>query len=410
MRLLWFANCLLPEVYKRLGLPVCGSGFWMSTLLRHMPESAEIAVVTALPGLPDLTFKKGKVEYILIGQRKRIFTVSDYDLMDLRSCIDVVNYFKPDLIHVHGTERFFGLLSARGITSIPTLVSLQGILGACRDNFWGGLTVWDRFRFHGPLQFLLRRGLFRVFQSYNARTLTEEEVLRGNKYFAGRTSWDLAHLRRVNCMSQYFKVGEILREEFYNESWSLDRCRRQSIIFTNASAPLRGAETLLRAISYLRQEFREVHVQLLGAKIGNPYTRFLKSLVEELELGDRVQFSGYFSPREMVSELQKSHIFVITSFVENSPNSLCEAQVVGLPCVASFAGGIPDLVEHGQTGLLFPVGDAAMLAARIRQVFNDDRLAERLGCNARKLAVERHRPELIVKQLLKAYEEILGKM
>ena len=65
----------------------------------------------------------------------------------------------------------------------------------------------------------------------------------------------------------------------------------------------------------------------------------------------------------MTRELRRAHVFAISSYIENSPNSLCEAMQAGMPCVATYAGGIPSLVEDGRTGLLFPPGDAPLLAS-----------------------------------------------
>ena len=110
----------------------------------------------------------------------------------------------------------------------------------------------------------------------------------------------------------------------------------------------------------------------------------------------------------MASELCRSHVFAISSYIENSPNSLCEAMQVGLPCVASYAGGIPSLVEQRRTGLLFPVGDAPLLADSIMRIFRDDGLACRLGAAARAEASERHAPERVLSQLLDAYNNVIG--
>ena len=92
----------------------------------------------------------------------------------------------------------------------------------------------------------------------------------------------------------------------------------------------------------------------------------------------------------MARELCRAHVFVISSYIENSPNSLCEAMQVGLPCVATYAGGIPSLVRNGSTGLLFPPGDAPLLAEAIARLFREDHLACRMGRAARIEASERH--------------------
>ena len=108
----------------------------------------------------------------------------------------------------------------------------------------------------------------------------------------------------------------------------------------------------------------------------------------------------------MAIELANAHVFAIASYIENSPNSLCEAMLLGMPCVASYTGGIPSLITENKDGLFFPIGDAASLADRIRQIFNDDALAERLGHLARKRAVVRHQKDTIIKQLVTTYQEV----
>jgi L-malate glycosyltransferase len=119
-----------------------------------------------------------------------------------------------------------------------------------------------------------------------------------------------------------------------------------------------------------------------------------------------VEFLGKLNENNMTAELYKAHVFVISSLLENSPNSLCEAQLVGLPCVASYAGGIPSLIEEGQTGLFFPAGDSAVLAERIRQVFMNDHLANTLGSQSRQTALIRHDPESVTRMVVETYETV----
>jgi glycosyltransferase involved in cell wall biosynthesis len=96
------------------------------------------------------------------------------------------------------------------------------------------------------------------------------------------------------------------------------------------------------------------------------------------------------------------------SFAENSSNSLCEAQTVGVPCVAAAAGGTPSLVDDGRTGLLYPAGDATALADQVGRTLGDDLLATRLGAAGRGEALLRHARRRVVGDLLGAYRSILG--
>jgi hypothetical protein len=114
MRILWFTNIPMPAVDRRTGSTTAGSGHWMSQLLlalRSVP-GIELGVATAYPSLPDLQFDEDGVEYFVVGQG-RIASHFGCTRSDLVACRDVVERFDPDLVHVHGSERFFGLLRAR---------------------------------------------------------------------------------------------------------------------------------------------------------------------------------------------------------------------------------------------------------------------------------------------------------
>jgi glycosyltransferase involved in cell wall biosynthesis len=125
-------------------------------------------------------------------------------------------------------------------------------------------------------------------------------------------------------------------------------------------------------------------------------------------LSSAVEFLGYVDAHAMANALSLSHVFVIPSYIENSPNSLCEAMQVGVPCVASYAGGIPSLIDDRQTGCLFPTGDAPLLAESILRVFRDDEFASRLGRCARAEASGRHAPARVKSELLAAYRGVLA--
>jgi glycosyltransferase involved in cell wall biosynthesis len=86
---------------------------------------------------------------------------------------------------------------------------------------------------------------------------------------------------------------------------------------------------------------------------------------------------------------------------------VAEAQLVGMPVISSYTGGVPSMVEDGETGLLFPTGDVPLLVSRIKSIFENDELANKLGGNAMKTARKRHDPDRIVRDQLAAYKHII---
>lgn len=407
MRVLWFTNIPMPAVDRRTGKPTTGSGHWMSALLaalRSRPD-VELGVATAYPGLPDLDFSEDSVRYFVVGQ-PRFRSHLGHGPGELAACGGLVDRFRPDIIHVHGSERFYGLLSARHLTSVPVVVSLQGFITACLPVFFGGMRSSEILRVDRLAELATGRGLLWGARDYAKGAEQEREILEGAKAFLGRTRWDRAQVERFNPGAAYFHVDELLRPEFSAEQWASQGCTRGRIFVTNAGNPRRGVESILEAVRTLRNR-RDVELHIAGGLASRTgYGRFLLGRIARLGLSDHVHLRGYLDGPTLSRELLGSNVYVTASYVENSPNSLCEAMSLGLPCVASYAGGIPSLLEEGRTGLFFPPGDAALLAQRLEEVLSDDALATRLGAAARRVALERHAPARVVGQLLDAYRAV----
>jgi len=413
MRVLWFVHVPVPEMLR-----TAGSGFslagahWTGQLLDHVggAPDVELGVATAFPELRDMEFAKDGVRYYTVGQPRRYppFAVRRHDL---DRCATIVRDFKPDLIHFHGSERFFGLLKVKGMTQVPAVLSIQGLLGpySTRRGFFGALSGLEIFRSIRLVELPLGLGLAWQFQQIRRGARREAKILAAVDGLLGRTDWDRAYARSLNPRAAYRYVGEILRPCFYDSRWRLDACERHTLVYTNAGNPRRGTENLLAAVAMLRGEFPRIRLRLAGiVSERSGYGRFLRKQIRNLDLTGQIDFLGQLDDRAMAEQLQRTHVFVITSYLENSPNSLAEAMLVGMPCVASFVGGIPSMVDDGRTGLLYPVDDVPLLAEKIRQVFLSDELAGSLGDGARREAVVRHDPVRIVNQLLSAYKDLAG--
>jgi L-malate glycosyltransferase len=410
MRVLWFTNIPLPAVDRRTGRPTAGSGHWMAQLLlalRSVP-GLELGVATAYPSLPDLQFDEDGVEYFLVGQG-RFASHFGAARSDLQACRSVVDRFDPDLVHVHGSERFFGLLRARGLVDRPTVVSLQGLLAANARDFYGALPPADRLAAQRVAELVTGRGLFWERQAFRRGARREAEILRGVDAVLGRTDWDREQAAAIAPATPWQRVGELLRPEFAAARWKLSRCRRGRVVVTNAGQPRRGLETLLEAASAIARHHPGLEIEVAGGvSERSGYGRLLRERIDRMAFSGRVRLLGFLDAPSLARLLAGAHAYVMPSFAENSSNSLCEAQTVGVPCVAAAAGGTPSLVEHGRTGLLYPAGDATALADAVGRILGDDLLATRLGAAGRAEALVRHARRRVVRELLGAYRSILG--
>lgn len=412
MRVMWFTNMPMPAVDRRCGRLTRGTGTWMTALLEVLAQrgALQLAVASAWPGSADDYFQEQGVDYFVIGLPARHGGAWRAQTPPLRQCAEIARQWRPDLVHVHGTEQFFGLLSVRGLIDFPTIIGIQGILREYlrKCNYFGTLSLLDIARSVTQRGLLTGHGLLWARRDLGRHATQEDEIIKGNTFFIGQTLWDLSHVEAANPDAIYYRVGRVLREPFGQFAWDIRRCRRNSVIFTNAGSPSRGVETLLEAVAILQRDVPDISLRIGGAL--NPrdgYARLLRRRISQSPIAPRVELLDYMEAPTMAKALADSHLFVIPSHVENESLSLCEAMRVGMPCVATYAGGLASTLVGERSGLQFPAGDSAVLAHQMRRLFEDDELAVRLGAAAGLLAKERHDPERVVAELLHAYEDVL---
>jgi glycosyltransferase involved in cell wall biosynthesis len=137
------------------------------------------------------------------------------------------------------------------------------------------------------------------------------------------------------------------------------------------------------------------------------YGTYLRSLIKKSGLTDHVKFLGRLSADEMKEEYLKSNLYLCASALENSPNSLGEAMLLGVPSVASDTGGIRSVFEKDKDGLMFAPGNVEELTEKILYLFdNPDKMAGYAKC-AKEHAKKTHNPDENYRRLLEIYQEIV---
>lgn len=155
------------------------------------------------------------------------------------------------------------------------------------------------------------------------------------------------------------------------------------LLFVGAVGKLKGERDLIKALAILRDSKPNIKVSLLGYGAEN-----LKDYCEQLGVGEFIEFTGAVSMSERIGFFQKADIFVLPTYAEAMPMSIIEAMAAGLPVISTPVGGIPEIIEDGKTGLLFPPGDANALAEKISFLLNDKDARIAIGERARQKAFE----------------------
>ena len=217
--------------------------------------------------------------------------------------------------------------------------------------------------------------------------MNERAVLKGVENIIGRTAWDKRCVKRINPGCRYFYCSETLREVFYEGRWDIHKIERYSIYVSQANYPIKGFHVFLKAFSEVIKSFPEAHVYVAGGKAflqtGDAYGKYINKLMERYGVKDKIKFLGVLPAEKVKERLLRTHLTIMPSLLENSPNSVGEAMRLGTPVVAARVGGIPSLVRNEKEVLLYSAYSAEKMAECIKHIFENDSLVETLSENGR---------------------------
>ena len=140
---------------------------------------------------------------------------------------------------------------------------------------------------------------------------------------------------------------------------------------------------------------------------GNSYGNYIKELIKQYQLDPNIEFLGSINAEKLKETLLESNLFICSSSIENSSNSLGEAMLLGVPCIASAVGGNVDMIENAKEGYLYPFAETYKLAYYIKKIFDNPEIALELGKNAKLKASINHDRYTNVNTLLSIYEQVL---
>ena len=161
-------------------------------------------------------------------------------------------------------------------------------------------------------------------------------------------------------------------------------------------------ETFLRAVALARGVLPTLRSVIIG---GGPLRPYLESFACFLGLANFVRFLG--ERKDVEEVIQCYDAFLLTSVIEGMPNAVMESQLLGVPVVATRAGGTVDLIRDGETGLLASIGDYQALAACIVRLFTEDGLRRRISLAAEKQISEDYTIEQLVARTETVYRDLL---
>ena len=415
MIILWTVNLIPRDVAAALGVKSDVLGGWVEAMAARLKriEGVRLAVACKSDTGLDFSVEVDGVRYCAIPYRKG----TDESSL-LAHCRTLLEGLRPDIVHIEGTEfpHAKAMLRAAQEKAIPAVASMQGILNGQYGYQCGLLPLDDMLLSFDPVAVFAALSLhFRKTRWYAPRMKPERELIESVSYVMGRTTWDRAHTYALNPNAKYYSCPRVLRPPFYAAQWDPSAMERHSLYVGNSYYALKGFHFLVKALPLLIREYPDIRVYVAGhppfgdkrALVKKGYGAYLKQLIDRTGVAGHIVFTGTLTAEQVAERLSRVNAYVLTSVVENSPNTLGEAMRVGAPCISSYAGGAPDMAKDGEEALFYRSDDPALLAWCVKRIFDDDALAARLSANARQRALVTHDADNNARTLYGVYQDIL---
>lgn len=424
MKVLWLCNIILPEVMEQIGKKPTPIGGWLTGMLEGiLSRGNEVEIELCMPcAWIDAVSVSSTARY-----RYYLFPCTRKDIYNFN--VKIEQYFenvllqsRPDIIHIWGTECPYVLAMVNACEKFDLLekvvINIQGLVSVIAQHYCASLpwsVVYDCFT---PRHIAFHDYIARQKKAFEKRGKYEIEALRKVKHVIGRTDWDRACVTQINPNVNYHFCNEILRKTFYHHEWDLDKCEKYSIFVSQATYPIKGLHFVLEALPLIIRQYPQTHLYVAGPDVTcsnggikgqlklTAYGKYIKKLIKKHNLRNYVTFCGVLDEDQMCERYLCSHVFVSASSIENSPNSVCEAMILGMPVVSSDVGGVKNLLEHGKEGFIYQHDAPYMLTFYITQIFDNTNYAIEICKMARNKMLRISDPQNNLKRNLEIYQLI----
>lgn len=416
MKILWIGNIVLPRIAENENLPKAFVGGWMIGLSEKIGSLNNCNLCYVFDAKTDIAGKTDWYTYYGVSNKasSSIRLGQEY----VSKLIDILKKEDPDVIHIWGTEYPHSLAMVEAANAIGmgdrVVVSIQGMVSIYAKHFFAYLPT--KVIYGLKLKDLLQGNLAKRARIFEKKGKLEIETIKQVKHVIGRTDWDKAAVWGINPNVNYYINNETLRDEFYESTWDYSKVEIHSIFCSQAHYPIKGLHLMLEALILLKKHYPDINLYIGGknyynikAYQRNAYESYIIKLIEKNGLKENVHFTGSLDAEGMRKRYLKAHVFVSPSSIENSPNSVGEAMLLGTPVVSSRVGGVHNMLVHEKEGFLYPADEPYMLAYYIDKIFEMKDTIKHISSSAQQHAKATHNPEHNLNEVVRIYYSICEK-
>jgi glycosyltransferase involved in cell wall biosynthesis len=289
-----------------------------------------------------------------------------FSLFAIPYLISILRKEKPDIMHIHFgfTNQFYFIFSR--LFSIPLIFTLHGCYGS------------------------------KYFDFKLLRKITKFSLSKAKKIIAVSRRTYLG-LKEMKLEDKSIIIPNGVDINFFKPSKNV---KNNTIAFFGRLHPQKGVEYLLEAFKKVQKKNKKVKLMIVGT---GPLEKKLKNIAKKENLN--CKFFGHVSDKKLVQIVSSSYMVVFPSLWEGMPLAILEALAMGRPVIASKVSGIEDVIKNGKNGILIEPKKPSQLANKILFLLENKKIAERLGNEGRKVAINYSWKE-IVKNIENVYTTV----
>jgi len=300
--------------------------------------------------------------------------------------------FKDILICTGAARHLLRETRKQGISHVHAHSCGRATLICALANHMGGLSY--SVTLHGPLQ---DYGVGQPFKWRHARfaTIITRKLLAEMQDILGSDLPERVFVQPMGVDTERFCPLQPYQPPQSGSPLRLFSCGRLNIV--------KGHQDLMQAVALLTKQGLNIQLEIAGEDDtgGHGYRQTLEQRITELDLQNHVHLLGAIDADTVRNKLRCAHIFVLASWAEPLGVAYMEAMACGIPTIGTNAGGVPELIENGISGVLVPPKEPALLANKIADIAANPDFAETLSQKGRQRIVDHFRSTLGAELLLR---------
>lgn len=299
---------------------------------------------------------------------------------ELNSLRSVIKQFDPHIVHTHNSKAgVLGRIAAKREHVPVTIHQVHGF-------FFSSLSG-------------TKRKIYEIIEKHSSKRADYILFQNMDEYnYAKKGKWNTtASLEYIGNGIPISGFSELQR----NPSSDQKKC----IVCIARVEPVKNHIYLLEGLAIMAERYPKIDftLHLIGEYDDNGKRKILDSL-QNADLTDRVVLEGAVSRERILGFLEKADLSVLTSLKEGKPRALIESSMAGVPVIGTDVIGTREVVRDGYNGYLVPLNEPQILAEKMHDVLSNSSLAERLGSNGRKFALEEFDEEKVIERIVEIYK------